>query len=228
MDAHRNRITERIVERCLSIIVWLIIFLVCGLISGCFVPQKQFTDQHQTLSLKQNELSANGIAFITPSTATGQEEEKQGLALMVADILKKKRTDIRCVTLAETLSAVNKAGLSEDYKGMYTDYRDTGLFKKDILKKVGELTGTRYVAQLKLANFNQGNRDRLSVLGLRLIETRKADIRLILQIWDTTDGTIVWEGAEELSYATDTPFSGNVPLRIMVEEVSENLIANMP
>jgi len=111
---------------------------------------------------------------------------------------------------------------------MYTDYRDTGLFRKDVLKKVGELTGTRYVAQLKLANFNQGNRDRLSVLGLRLIETRKADIRLILQIWDTTDGTIVWEGAEELSYATDTPFSGNVPLRIMVEEVSENLIANMP
>ena len=228
MDAYRNRITERIVERCLSIIVWLIIFLVCGLISGCFVPQKQFTDQHQTLSLKQNELSANGIAFITPSTATGQEEEKQGLALMVADILKKKRTDIRCVTLAETLSAVNKAGLSEDYKGMYTDYRDTGLFKKDILKKVGELTGTRYVAQLKLANFNQGNRDRFSFFGLRVIETRKADIRLILQIWDTTDGTIVWEGAEELSYATDTPFSGNVPLRIMVEEVSENLIANMP
>lgn len=228
MDAHRNRITERIVERCLSIIVWLIIFLVCGLISGCFVPQKQFTDQHQTLSLKQNELSANGIAFITPSTATGQEEEKQGLALMVADILKKKRTDIRCVTLAETLSAVNKAGLSEDYKGMYTDYRDTGLFKKDILKKVGELTGTRYVAQLKLANFNQGNRDRFSFFSLRVIETRKADIRLILQIWDTTDGTIAWEGAEELSYATDTPFSGNVPLRIMVEEVSENLIANMP
>lgn len=228
MDAHRNRIRERIVERCLSIIVWLIIFLVCGLISGCFVPQKQFTDQHQTLSLKQNELSANGIAFITPSTATGQEEEKQGLALMVADILKKKRTDIRCVTLAETLSAVNKAGLSEDYKAMYTDYRDTGLFKKDILKKVGELTGTRYVAQLKLANFNQGNRDRFSFLGLRVIETRKADIRLILQIWDTTDGTIAWEGAEELSYATDTPFSGNVPLRIMVEEVSENLIANMP
>ena len=228
MDAHRNRIRERSVERCLSIIVWLIIFLVCGLISGCFVPQKQFTDQHQTLSLKQNELSANGIAFITPSTATGQEEEKQGLALMVADILKKKRTDIRCVTLAETLSAVNKADLSEDYKGMYTDYRDTGLFRKDILKKVGELTGTRYVAQLKLANFNQGNRDRFSFFGLRVIETRKADIRLILQIWDTTDGTIVWEGAEELSYATDTPFSGNVPLRIMVEEVSENLIANMP
>ena len=61
---------ERFVEKSLSIIVCLILLLVNGLISGCFIPQKQFTDQHQTLSLKQNELSANGIAFITPSTAT--------------------------------------------------------------------------------------------------------------------------------------------------------------
>lgn len=206
----------------------LILLLASGLISGCFVPQKQFTDQHLTLSLKLNELAAGGIAFITPSTATGQEEEKQGLALMVADVLKKRRPEIRCVTLAETLSAVNKAGLAEEYKAMYTDYRDTGLFKKDILKKVGELTGTGYVAQLKLANFSQGSRDRFSFFGLRVIETRKADIRLILQIWDTAEGTIAWEGAEELSYATDTPFTGNVPLRTMLEEVAGNLIDHLP
>lgn len=147
---------------------------------------------------------------------------------MVATVLKKKQADIRCVTLAETLSAVNKGGLAEEYKSMYTDYRDTGLSKKDILQEVGELTGTGYVAQLKLANFTQGSRERFSFFGLRIIETRKADIRLILQIWNTIDGTIAWEGAEELSYATDTPFSGNVPLRTMLEEVSGNLIAHLP
>ena len=206
----------------------LILLLASGLISGCFVPQKQFTDQHLSLALKQNELAAGGIAFITPSTATGQEEEKQGLALMVAEILKKKRTDIRCVTLAETLSAINKAGMAQEYKAMYIDYRDTGLFNKEILKKVGELTGSGYVAQLKLASFSQGNRDRFSFFGLRVIETRKSDIRLILQIWNTTDGTIAWEGAEELSYATDSPFTGNVPLRTMLEEVAGNLIDHLP
>jgi hypothetical protein len=225
MDDHRNRIRARIVVRSQN--AGLLLLLASGLF-GCFMPQKQFTDHHLVISLNQNDLAAHGIAFITPSTATGQEEEKQELALIVADVMKKKRPDIRCVTLAETLNAVNKAGLAYEYKAMYTDYRDTGLFKKDILKKVGELTGTGYVVQLKLANFSQSSRERFSVFGLRVIDTRKADIRLILQIWNTTDGTIAWEGSQELSYATDTPFSGNVALRTVVEEAAANLIAHLP
>ena len=102
------------------------------------------------------------------------------------------------------------------------------VFNKSILKKVGELTGTVYVAQLKLSNFSQGTRGRFSLFGLRLIETKRADIRLILQIWDTSDGTIAWEGAEELSYATDSFFTGSVPLRTMLEEVAGNLITKLP
>ena len=82
---------------------------------------------------------------------------------------------------------------------MYIDYRDTGLFKKDMLKQIGELTGVKYVAQLKPASFSQGNRDRFEVLGMRIIETKKADLRLVLQIWNTSDGAIAWETVEELS-----------------------------
>jgi hypothetical protein len=52
---------------------------------------------------------------------------------------------------------------------MYIDYRNTGLFKKDMLKQLGELTETKYVAQLRLASFSQGNRDRFQIYGLRII-----------------------------------------------------------
>jgi hypothetical protein len=201
--------------------------LVFGLISGCFIPQKQFTDKHRDFSLGKGELATHGIAFITPSTVTGQEEEKQGLALIAAEVLKEKRPDIRCVALAETLSAVNKAGLAEQYKAMYTDYRDTGLFKKDMLKQIGELTGVKYVAQLKLASFNQRNRDRFEVFGMRLIETKMADLRLVLQIWNTRDGSIAWETIEELSYAQDTVFSNSVSMRTVLEEVLENFASHL-
>jgi len=203
------------------------LLLVISLISGCFVPQKQFTDKHHDFSLGKGELANYGIAFITPSTATGQEEEKQGIALIAADLLKTKRPDIRCVTLAETLSAVNKAGLAEQYKEMYIDYRDTGLFKKDMLKQIGELTGVKYVAQLKLASFNQNNRDRFQIFGMRILETKKADLRLVLQIWNTSDGSIAWEIVEELSYAQDTAYSGTVALRTVLEEVLENAISHL-
>jgi hypothetical protein len=201
--------------------------LVFGLISGCFVPQKQFTDKHRDFSLGKGELATHGIAFITPSTVTGQEEEKQGLALIAAEVLKEKRPDIRCVALAETLSAVNKAGLAEQYKAMYTDYRDTGLFKKDMLKQIGELTGVKYVAQLKLASFNQRNRDRFEVFGMRIIETKMADLRLVLQIWNTSDGSIAWETVEELSYAQDTVFSNSVSMRTVLEEVLDNFASHL-
>ena len=203
------------------------LLLAAGLVTGCFIPQKQFTDKHRDFSLGKGELETHGLAFITPSTVTGQEEEKQSLALIAAEVLKEKRPDIRCVALAETLSAVNRAGLAERYKEMYIDYRDTGLFKKDMLKKVGDLTGVKYVAQIKLAGFSQGNKDRFQVLGLRLIETRKADLRMVFQIWNTNEGTIAWEIAEELSYAQDTVFSGSVALRTVLEEVLENAISHL-
>jgi hypothetical protein len=203
------------------------LLLAVSLVTGCFIPQTQFTDKHRDFSLGKGELAKHGLAFITPSTVTGQEEEKQGLALIAAEVLKEKRPDIRCVALAETLSEVNKAGLADQYKDMYIDYRDTGLFKKDMLKQIGELTGVQYVAQLKLASFSQTNRNRFQIFGLRILETQKADLRLVLQIWNTHEGAIAWEIVEELSYAQDSVFSGSVALRTVLEEVLENAISHL-
>jgi hypothetical protein len=203
------------------------LLVAASMITGCLMPQKQFTDKHRDFSLGKGELAQHGMAFITPSTVTGQEEEKQFLAVIAAEVFKEKRPDIRCLALAETLNVINRAGLADQYKAMYIDYRDTGLFKKDILNQIGELTGVKYVAQMKLAGFNQGTRDRFQFFGLRLIETKKADLRLVFQIWNTTDGTIAWEIVEELSYAQDTLLSGSVPLRTVLEEVLENLVTHL-
>ena len=99
------------------------------------MPQVYDTAQNRVISLKAEDLSTYGMAFITPSTVTGQEEEKQEVALTFTEVLKKERPAIRCLSLPETLNAINQAGLSEDYKRMYVDYRDTGIFNRDILKK---------------------------------------------------------------------------------------------
>lgn len=169
-----------------------------------------------------------GLAFITPSTVTGQEEDKQALALTFAEVLVAERPAVRCVTLPETLGAINRAGLAEEYKVMYEDYRDTGIFKRDILRKVGEATGTRYLVQLKLAGFVQGSQNRWGFLGIRMLDTKYASIRLFLQIWDSEDGTIAWEGNEELNYAFDTSRERAVTFKTVVETTARNLIAHLP
>ena len=206
-----------------------LLLAVNGALTGCaLVQQTHSTAQHQATGLKAGDLERAGVAFITPSTVTGQEEEKQAVALIFAQVVREERPSARLVTLPETLSAVNRGGLADSYKAMYDDYRYTGIFNRDLLRKVGEVTGARYAAQLKLQGFDQGAKGRFGTFGLRLVETKHANIRLFLQIWDTTDGTIVWEGVQELNYSEEALSEKTITLRTVVEKAAHELIVHLP
>jgi hypothetical protein len=198
-------------------------------LGGC-VTQSFPAAQSQRLALAGGELEAHGVAFITPSTVTGQEEEKQAVALIVAQVMNAERTSIKVVTLPEALNAINRAGLSDDYKRMYDEYRDTGLFKRDMLGRIGALTGTRYIAQIKLQGFTQGAKERFGAFGLRIVETRYANVRLFMQIWDSYDGTIAWDGMQEMLYSrerlrlTEKP----ITLQVAVERAARGLVKTLP
>ena len=210
-------------------ISWLVyILLAATMLPGCAIKQVHSTADHADFSLDKNDLETYGLAFITPSTVTGQEEDKQTLAFAFANVMQESRPDIRLVTLPETISAINVADLTADYMRMYVDYRDTGVFKRDLLKKVGEITGTRYLAQLKLSDFKQNSKSRFTLFGLRLMQTKEANIRIFFQIWDSTDGTIAWEGTEEMNISWDTGSENPVTFRTIVEKTAQNLITLLP
>ncbi|MDH3412996.1 MAG: hypothetical protein OEM98_10965 [Gammaproteobacteria bacterium] len=148
------------------------------LLAGCVVPQIYPTVRESNISLQPGDLEAHGIAFITPSAATGQEEEKQAIALIFAGTLRDERKNVRVLALAQTLGAINRAGLADAYKRMYDDYEDTGLFKGDILQQIGTATDTRYLAQIKIQSFAQGAMERFGIFGLRIVMTNTAAVRL--------------------------------------------------
>ncbi len=202
--------------------------LVVVMFVGCSTNQIHSMVQYEDISLVSNGLETHGLGFITPSTVTGQEQDVQNLAFIFARVLEKERPDIRVIGLPEALSAVNQAGLSDEYKQMYVDYRDTGIFKKNALRKVGEVIGARYLAQLKLSGFSQNSKGRFNFLGLRLLQTKEANIRLFFQIWNSETGAIVWEGAEELNYAWDTSSEKPVTFQLIVEEIARNLVSKLP
>lgn len=207
---------------------WSLAILIPALIAGCTTTQIRPTLREQVISLKAGDMEAGGLAFITPSTATTQEEEKQAVALIFAAVLRERRPGIKVVTLAETLGAINKAGFADSYKKMYDDYRDTGLFKRDILRQVGAATGARYLAQIKLQSFGQGDKERFGAFGFRILETRFANVRLFFQIWDTRDGSIAWEGMQELFYAVEKVQEGPVTLQTIADQSARGLIERLP
>ncbi len=203
----------------ISSLAWLV---------GCGQAQIYSTINHHQFSLSGDALKNSGIAFITPSTVTGQEEEKQAVAFTFVETLKTQRPDIKCVSLPETLSAINKADLGDTYQRMFAEYKDTGLFNSRALFKLGEVTKTRYLAQLKLAGFYQGSNNRFGVFGLRLLDTKYAKLRLFFQIWDARDGSIAWEGVQELNWSEEEVSEDAISLQTVIGEAARNLAKRLP
>lgn len=205
----------------------LLALLCCTLLSGCFYSVYT-TQEYRNFDLTFEDVQEHGIAFITPSTITGQEEDRQSLALTFAQVLQEKRPDMRVVSLPETLGSLNRAEMLAEYKAMYEDYADTGIFSRPTLKKISDLTGTRFLAQLKLSGFDQGSSERFGVFGLRLIETKRANLRIFLQIWDGQQGEIVWEGYEEVFMSNETISEKGVMFYDAARTIAERMVANIP
>ena len=175
------------------------------LLSGCAsqtikteTQQSSPTTQVLAINLRSEDLRTGGLAFITPSSITGQEEDKQAVAFAFTGVLQSVRPDLHIVPLPQTLSSVNRKGLTREYRQMFEDYRSAGIFDPETLQKVARVTGMRYLAQLKLGAFRQESKSRFGMLGIRMLETKTSTIRLFLQIWDSNDGSIAWEGSHAI------------------------------
>ena len=81
-------------------------------LSACSTTLQVYSSpEHETLRLRQGDLRDGGLAFLTPSTVTGQEEDKQSLAHVFAATLQSERPELRFVSLSCS-RAVGAAGAS--------------------------------------------------------------------------------------------------------------------
>lgn len=173
-------------------------------------------------------LATGGIAILTPTAGFGQEENRQSFAKVFAELLAERRPDLRVVPLANTLSAVNAAGLGEPYERMHNGYRNTGILDRDTLRSVAGAVGARYALQLKLQAFQQGSRARFGYLGVNLLQTQTASIRIFVQIWDATDGGVVWEDSRELSRQTEAVRERPITMDAAIRAAAPELIGRLP
>jgi hypothetical protein len=142
------------------------------------------------------ELDGTTVGFVTPSSANGSED-RWILSDILAETLKEMRKHVTVILPSESLSLINQAGIAREYKEMMKDYQTCGILDRDILAMIGEAVGAQYLVQVKLTSFSQFAAIRLSVLGLRAIDSQTAKIRLFLQIWQTEQGKVVWAGSGE-------------------------------
>ncbi len=191
-------------------------------------PQIQHSLKFDALDLQPGDLAREGIAFITPSSVTGQEQDRQAVAFHFALVLERERPDIPVTSLAETLSEINEAAMHREYSAMLRLYDETGILPALALRSIGELTGRRYVSMLKMASYSNLSSRRFAFFGMRIVQTKSANLRLFLQIWDTRTGAISWEANQELNLAFETLAEDSVTFEQMVEHMAYDLINELP
>jgi len=199
------------------------------MLAGCAgISQREVNTQHTAFTLKPGDLGAGGIGFLTPAAATGREADKQALAQSFAKQLAEMRPGVRIASLSDILSAVNSVDLGREYKRMYSDYLETGILDGSILCEIGTAGEVRYLAQLSLGGFEQYGRSRFGLLGLRLLDTKVANLRVFLQIWDTESAGVAWEAATELNVAHETGAERPVTFHDVSRLAAEELFARLP
>ncbi len=198
-------------------------------LAGCArLDQIQANIKHEAGALQPGDLARDGLVFITPAAPTGQEADRQSVAFLFAGVVKAERPDINVTSLAQTLSAINRDGLGAAYRSMYQDYQATGVLPAETLALIGAATGGRYIAIIELSSFYQTTRGRFSFVGIRFLETKIANLRMFLQVWDSRDGSVVWEASEEINIAKDTAVEKPVTFEWVTEETARRLVQLFP
>jgi hypothetical protein len=172
-------------------------------------------------------LEEHGLAFLTPTTGPDFHQDKHALALVFAATLGEMRPAVRIVPLAQTLGAVNRAGLIQNYQRMYQGFEATGALERDALGKLRGVTGARYFVLLQLGDFNQSGAASTST-ARQSRSSPMAQIRLFAQIWDSIDGTIAWEGIDEVSSAANAGSGSGANFTSLVERAARDLAVRLP
>jgi hypothetical protein len=202
----------------------LLVFAAAGCTGG---SQIQFDTEHTVITLSADDLRAGGIGFLTPAAATKLEADKQALAQSFSKKLQEMRPDIEVVSLPMLLGAVNAADLDQQYKQMYRDYRQTSILDGAILQQVGAVSNVRYLAQLSLGGFMKASTNRFGFI-VRMVETKQANIRVFIQIWDSYTATVAWEGGIEMNYAYETSKEMPVTFHDVAQLAAEELFTRLP
>ena len=166
-------------------------------------------------------LSANG-------GSDGIVEYRKLLVDILYDVLAEKRPGQELKSYWETISTLNKEGLTGDYAAMLKQYSTTGVLDRDVLIEMGETLGVKHFLHPRLVSFSKHKEGRFGALGLSLIKTHETVVKLYIEIWDAETGEIDWVGIGEANIASESYKAKAIPFEDVVRIAIMNMLEEMP
>ncbi|BCA53105.1 hypothetical protein W02_02450 [Nitrospira sp. KM1] len=157
-------------------------------------------------SFSQSVLAQEPVALFGGLAQPGLLGGEIGLEVLLSQILKKVAPHIKVIEPNQTLTTINRVGLSADYTRMRNDALQSNMLDRDLLNKLSAAVGARYVFQPRLTAFTQTMTDRwkFPALDFRVSQTRSGIMRLSLQLWDAETGDLIWFSIAEATMQSES------------------------
>jgi hypothetical protein len=203
--------------------------ILCIGLSACAGPLSQFSFKAGELQRAPNFTHQNLEEMkIGILSASGSDGYRRVLGDSFSKALRQIHPKIPQVPPQEALSLLNRDNLADEYANMLWDYETSGILRRKSLQRIGESLGVGYLIQLSLLQYTQDTSTRFSGLGIRFIQTRSSTLRVFGQIWDTSSGAIVWEGASEVTLAGENVREKPIPFEEVAMRAWQELIKQLP
>jgi hypothetical protein len=179
--------------------VMFMLALVTGCLGSIYGWQVRTTSTPLPPSFNPAILGQEPVAILGALAMPGLHGNEMPLDYLLEEVLKKVAPQVNVVSSRHSMSQINQQGLAADYTQMRMDAEQSYILNREALKKIGTSIGARYVFQPRLAAFAQAMTDRWTfpALGILVMQTRSADLRVSLQLWDAKTGELLWVSMAE-------------------------------
>ena len=177
----------------------LTLALVTGCLGSIYGWQVRTTSTPLPPSFDPATLEQEPVAILGALAMAGLHGNEMPLDHLLGEVLSKVAPHIHVISSKHSMSQINQQGLAVEYTRMRVDAELSYVLDRESLRKIGSAIGARYVFQPRLAAFVQAMTDRWTFpgLGVLLMQTRSADLRVSLQLWDVNTGELLWVSMAE-------------------------------
>ena len=211
----------------------LCLCLVLAVLGGCAPPY--LADTYATSTPKPKSLNTSELvrtpvvvlAFLAPGNLQGfGPTMSHALSGALAQVV----PPISEIPTHETLNRLTDAGLATEYADLRAGFARNGILDRQLLRRIGQRLGSRYVLLPGLAQFEESIIDKVEAVGIKLVRNRVTTLRLWLQLWDSKTGHMVWESSGEATTATvflspkQTVALEQIAKRLLIRMVQDGLL----
>ena len=143
-----------------------------------------------------------------------------------SEIIQNKKLEV--LSFTDLANKLNEKGLCEKHAEMRKFYEKNSMFRKSDLEFMAKEVGADYLVLPCLLNIERWSKGRLSVAGVKFLNTQIVSGMLGMEIWDTRTGRKVFSATSDVTLANERIKEEPIAMEVAFESAWLGIMKELP